>query len=290
MEVLIYINGELVPRREARISPFDRGILYGYGLFETMRSYGGYVFSLDRHLARLMHSAEKLGLAALLDPAALEQAIHRTLEVNKLSDARIRLTVLAGEGERGLAPPTSGILTIMVVAEELVLPPPQAYEDGIRAAVVSVRRDSQSPLSGIKSIGYLDNLLAHSEAVAAGADEAILLNEQDFVAECSTSNIFLVVEGRLLTPSAESGILPGITREVVLELALNLGIAVDEEEEIPLAQLLRANEAFLTNSIVEVMPIAEVNGKPIGTGKPGEVTKRLMAAYRELVLQQANHS
>jgi branched-subunit amino acid aminotransferase/4-amino-4-deoxychorismate lyase len=237
-----------------------------------------------------MHSAEKLGLAALLDPAALEQAIHRTLEANKLSDARIRLTVLAGEGERELAPPTSGILTIMVVAEELVPPPPKAYEDGIRAAIVSVRRNSQSPLSGIKSIGYLDNLLAHSEAVAAGADEAILLNEQDFVAECSTSNIFLVVEGRLLTPSAESGILPGITREVVLELALNLGIAVDEEEEIPLAQLLRANEAFLTNSIVEVMPIAEVNGKPIGTGKPGEVTKRLMAAYRELVLQQANHS
>ena len=289
MEVLIYINGALVPRREAMISPFDRGILYGYGLFETMRSYGGRVFSLDRHLARLMCSADKIGLDASLDPAALRQAIHRTLEANKLMDARIRLTVTAGEGERGLAPPTSGMLTIMVVAEELVLPPPQAYEDGIHAAVVSVRRNSQSPLSGIKSIGYLDNLLAHSEAVAAGAEEAILLNERGFVAECSTSNIFLVVEGRLFTPSAESGILPGITREVVLELALNLGIAV-EEEEIPLAQLLRADEAFLTNSVVEVMPIAKVDGKPIGTGKPGEVTKRLMAAYRELVLQQANHS
>lgn len=289
MEVLIYLNGALVPRGEARISPFDRGILYGYGLFETMRSYGGRVFRLDRHLARLMCSAERLGLAAWLDPAALRQAIHKTLEANKLMDARIRLTVTAGEGERGLAPPTSGMLTIIVVAEELVLPPSQAYEDGISAAVVSVRRNSQSPLSGIKSIGYLDNLLAHSEAVAAGADEAILLNEQGFVAECSTSNIFLVVEGRLLTPSAESGILPGVTREEVIELALNLGIAV-EEEEIPLAQLLRANEAFLTNSIIEVMPIVEVDGKPIGTGKPGEVTKRLMAAYRELVLQQANHS
>jgi len=289
MEVLIYINGELVPRREARISPFDRGILYGYGLFETMRSYGGYVFSLDRHLARLMHSADKIGLDASLDPAALRQAIHRTLEANKLMDARIRLTVTAGEGERGLAPPTSGMLTIMVVAEELVLPPPQAYEDGIGAAVVSVRRNSQSPLSGIKSIGYLDNLLAHSEAVAAGAEEAILLNERGFVAECSTSNIFLVVEGRLFTPSAESGILPGITREVVLELAQGLGITA-VAGEIPLAHLLRADEAFLTNSVVEVMPIAKVDGKPIGSGKSGEVTKRLMAAYRELVLQQANHS
>ena len=289
MEVLIYLNGALVPRGEARISPYDRGILYGYGLFETMRSYGGWVFGLDRHLARLMHSAGKIGLDVGLDPAALEQAIHKTLEANKLSDARIRLTVLAGEGERGLAPPTSGTLTIMVVAEKLISPPPQAYEDGISAAVVSTRRNSQSPLSGIKSIGYLDNLLAHSEAVAAGADEAILLNEQGFVAECSTSNIFLVVGGRLLTPSAESGILPGVTREEIIELAFNLGIAV-EEEEISLAALLRANEAFLTNSIVEVMPIVEVDGKPIGTGKPGEVTKRLMAAYRELVLQQAHHS
>ncbi len=289
MEVLIYINGALVPRREARISPFDRGILYGYGLFETMRSYGGRVFSLDRHLARLMHSADKIGLAASLDPAALRQAIHRTLEANKLMDARIRLTVTAGEGERGLAPSTSGMLTIIVVAEELALPSPQAYEDGIRAAVVSVRRNSQSPLAGIKSIGYLDNLLAHAEAVAAGADEAILLNERGFVAECSTSNIFLVVEGRLFTPSAESGILPGITREVVLELAQGLGIKA-VAGEIPLAHLLRADEAFLTNSVVEVMPIVKVDGKPIGSGKSGEVTKRLMAAYRELVLQQANHS
>ena len=288
MEVLIYINGALVPRRKAGISPFDRGILYGYGLFETMRSYGGRVFSLDRHLARLMHSADKIGLATSLDPAALRQAIHKTLEANKLMDARIRLTVTAGEGERGLAPPTSGMLTIIVVAEELVLPPPQAYEDGISAAVVSVRRNSQSPLSGIKSIGYLDNLLAHSEAVAAGAEEAILLNEQGFVAECSTSNIFLVVEGRLFTPSAESGILPGITREVVLELAQGLGITA-VAGEIPLAHLLRADEAFLTNSVVEVMPIAKVDGKPIGTGKPGDVTKRLMAAYRELVHQQGRH-
>lgn len=289
MEVLVYINGELVPRREAGISPFDRGILYGYGLFETMRSYGGRVFRLDRHLARLMHSAGKIGLDVGLDPTALEQAIHKTLEANKLSDARIRLTVLAGEGERGLAPPTSGTLTVIIVAEKLVPPPPQAYEDGIRAAVVSVRRNSQSPLSGIKSIGYLDNLLAHSEAVAAGADEAILLNEQGFIAECSTSNIFLAVEGRLFTPSVESGILLGITREVVLELAQGLGITAGVGE-IPLAHLLRADEAFLTNSVVEVMPITGVDGKPIGTGKPGEVTKRLMAAYRELVLQQAHHS
>jgi branched-chain amino acid aminotransferase len=288
MEGLIYINGTLVPWGEARISPFDRGYLYGYGLFETMRSYGGHVFSLDRHLARLMHSAGRIGIDAGLDRVTLRQAIHSTLEANKLADARIRLTVTAAEGERGLVPPTSGNLTIMVVAEELVLPPPRAYGEGIRAAVVGTSRNSQSPLSSIKSVAYLDNLISHAEAVAAGADEAILLNERGFVAECSTSNIFLVVGGRLLTPSAESGILPGVTREEVIEMAPSLGVAVGEEE-ISLAVLRRADEAFLTNSVVEVMPIVEVDGKPVGTGKPGQVTKILMEAYRELVNRQARH-
>jgi len=288
MKELIYINGELVPRVEARISPLDRGILYGYGLFETMRSYGGHVFSLDQHLARLMHSAGKIGIDAGLDPVALRQAIYKTLEANERPDVRIRLTVLAGEGERGLTLPKPGMLTIIIVAEELVLPPPQAYKEGVRAAVVSTRRNSRSLLSGIKSINYLDSLVAQSEAVAAGADQAILLNERGFVAECSTSNIFLVVAEKLLTPSVESGILPGVTREEVIELALTLGIAV-VEEEISLAVLLRADEAFMTNSIIEIMPITAVDGKPVGSGRVGEITEKLMRAYRELVLQQGDH-
>lgn len=283
--MLIYINGSIVPRSEAWVSPFDRGFLYGYGLFETMRSYGGRVFRLDRHLARLMRSAGKLGLASGLDPVALEQAIYKTLEANKLSDARIRLTVSAGEGERELAPPTLGALTIMVVAERLVPPPSHVYEEGVRAAIVSPRRNSQSPLSRIKSLNYLDSLIAHSEALALGADEAILLNERGFVCEGSTSNIFLVARGILLTPAEESGILPGITSEAVLELAHALGIEA-VEGEIPSADLLRAEEVFLTNSIIEVEPITVVDGKPIGSGKPGEVTRRLMAAYKELVQKE----
>lgn len=288
MKELIYINGALVPRAEARISPFDRGILYGYGLFETMRSYGGHVFSLDRHLARLIHSAGKIGIDAGLDHVALEQAIYKTLEANERPDARIRLTVLAGEGERGLTLPTPGTLTIIIAAEKLVLPPHRAYGEGLCAVVVSTRRNSRSLLSGIKSINYLDSLVAQSEASAAGADQAILLNERGFVAECSTSNIFLVVGGKLLTPSVESGILPGVTREEVIELALNLGVAV-VEEEISLAVLLRADEAFMTNSIIEIMPITAVDGKPVGSGMVGEITEKLMGAYRELVLQQGNH-
>jgi len=154
--------------------------------------------------------------------------------------------------------------------------------------VVSTRRNSRSLLSGIKSINYLDSLVAQSEAVAAGADQAILLNEQGFVAECSTSNIFLVVGGQLLTPSVESGILPGVTREVVLELAQDLGITA-RVGEIPLNDLLCADEAFMTNSIIEVMPITTVDGKPVGSGMVGEITEKLMGAYGELVLQQGNH-
>lgn len=284
MEEFVYINGALVPREKATVSPFDRGFLYGYGLFETMRSYGGCVFRLDRHLARLMHSAEQFALAAGLDPAELEQAIYKTLAANKLSDARIRLTVSAGEGERGLVPPKVGTPTIIVVAERPALPP-QVYRKGVHAAIVQVRRNSLSPFSRIKSINYLDNLIAHSEAVALGADEAILLNERGFVAECSTSNIFLVVAGKLLTPSERSGILPGITREAVLELAQVMGIEAGEGE-IPVADLIRADEAFLSASVREIVPIVSVGGKPIGSGKPGGVTKRLLTAYRELVEQE----
>jgi len=283
---IVYFNGAYVRREEARLSPLDRGFLYGYGLFETMRSYGGCVFRLDRHLARLMRSAEQFALAAALDPVELEQAISKTLEANKLSDARIRLTVSAGEGQRGLAPPMSGKATIIVVAEKFVPPPSRIYEEGVHAAVASTRRNSQSPLSRIKSLNYLDSLVAQSEAVARGEDEAIMLNERGFLAEGSTSNIFLEVDGKLVTPSPESGILPGITREAVLELAHALGIEAVEREISP-SDLLRADEAFFTASVREIVPVVMVDGKAIGSGKPGGVTRRLMAAYKELVRKES---
>lgn len=282
MEGIIYLNGTLVPAQEAKISPFDRGLLYGYGLFETMRSYNGRVFRLDRHLARLKRSAWVLALASELEAYDLEQAIYKTLEANQLKDARIRLTVSAGLGDRGLAPPNLGPITVMVSAQKLSLPSTQVYRRGIRAAIVSTRRNSLSPLSQIKATNYLDSFVALSQAVALGAEDAILLNERGFIAECSTSNIFLVAEGILTTPSVESGILPGITREAVLELARDLGIEA-VEREIPEADLFQAEEAFLTTSVREVVPITSVNGKPVGSGKPGTVTKRLMAAYKELV-------
>ena len=280
----VYLNGALVLRSEARISPLDRGFLYGYGLFETVRSYGGCVFRLDRHMARLMHSAEELGLASQLDAVELEQAVYRTLEANKLLDARIRLTVAAGEGERELAPPTSGKITIMVAAEKLTLPS-HIYQQGIRAAIVSTRRNSQSPLPAIKSLNYLEGLIARAEAAALGADEAIMLNDRGYVSECSSSNIFLVVTGKLLTASLDSGILPGVTREVVLELAHELGIEA-VGGEIPPSDLLRTDEVFITTSVREIVPVVTVDGRPVGLGKPGEVTGKLMTAYKELIQRE----
>ena len=286
MGELVYINGELIPRRDAKISVFDRGYLYGYGLFETMRSYEGRVFALDRHLARLMRSGRQLALDVALDLTELERGVYRTLEDNKLSDARVRLTVTAGEGERDLLPPRSGKANVVIVAEKLIVPLPEAYEKGLRAVVATTRRNSQSALSGVKSIGYLDSLVARHGAAAAGADEAILLNERGLVAECSTSNIFLVSKGRLLTPLVECGILPGVTRKIVMELANELKIPAVDAEMIRLDDLYKANEAFLTNSVIEIVPIVEVDGRSIGSGKPGEITQKLTAAYRKLVLGQ----
>lgn len=284
MAGVVYLNGRLIPAEEARVSPLDRGFLYGYGLFETVRSYGGRVFRLDRHLARLMRGAEVLGLASGLDAAELERAMYRTPEANGLADARIRLTVAAGEGERSLDMPPSGSLTVLVVAEPLHVAG-RMYEEGISAVVVSARRNSQSPVSAIKSLNYLDGLLARAEAEARGADEAILLNDRGYIAECSSSNIFLVSSGRLLTPSVASGILPGVTREAVLEVAAEQGIE-SVEGDIARDELTRADEVFITTSVREVVPVVAVDGRAVGSGKPGPVTGRLAAAYRQLMQRE----
>ena len=281
---LVYVNGEMVPRDEARISALDRGFLYGYGLYETVRSYGGRVFRLDRHLARLMGSAQYLGLAAQLDPVEMEKAIYMALEANEMEDARIRLTIGAGEGERGLSPPASGRVTTVVVVEKLAVPA-RLYEVGVTAATVNTRRNSQSPLPAIKSLNFLEGLISHVEAEARGADEAIMLNDKGFLSEGSSSNLFLVVAGGLVTPSADSGILPGVTREAVLELARDLGIET-VEGQIPPSELLRAEEVFLTTSVREVVPVVTVDGSPVGDGKPGPTSKRLLSCYRELVKRE----
>ena len=286
MAEIIYLNGQLVPHSKAKLSPFDHGFLYGYGLFETMRAYNGHIFRLDRHLARLRRSAQSLGLAhnviASEAKQSLETACMETLEANKLKDARLRLTISAGEGDMTPDPGTCSSPTVLVTAQNLVPLPREKYESGFKAALSSLRRNSQSPLSRVKSTCYMENILARMEARAAGCDEAILLNERGYLAEGSTANIFLVSKGELVTPSLESGVLPGITREAVLEIAQASNIKT-AERQVELKELTEAEESFTTNSILELMPLTCFDGKPIGSGKAGQLTKKLMAAYKELV-------
>ena len=281
MEEIVYLNGSLLPLSQARLSPLDYGFLYGYGLFETMRAYSGHIFRLEKHLARLSHSAKLLGIELMSDIPDLEKALYDTLQANNLSNARIRLTLSGGEGE-----PVPDLLpqnpTVIIVARRYTPYPRQVYEQGFKAIVSRIRRNTQSPASVIKSLNYLDNLLARRETRLAGADEAILLNEQGFLAEGSMSNIFLVSDSTLLTPSEDSGILPGITREVILELAPSMDLKTIERK-IALKELLQADEAFFTNSLIEIMPLTQVSGQNIGSGIAGTVTQQLIAAYKELV-------
>lgn len=285
MDEIVYFDGRLISVSEAKLSPFDYGFLVGFGLFETLRSYNGYIFRLDRHLDRLMKSADVLGIASKLSSIDLKSACYQVLKSNGLTDARIRLTVSAGEGDIVPDPSTCREVTVFIVARRIKPLAEAVYERGYKVKLSGIRRNSQSPISRHKSTSWLENVLARSEARAAGADDALFLNERGFVAECSASNIFLVTDGVLCTPSVDSGILPGVTREVVLELAQALGIAT-VVGRVELRELLAAEEALLTSSIIEVMPLTQLDGKLIGDGKPGAITRRLMSAYRELVARE----
>jgi branched-chain amino acid aminotransferase len=291
MTDFVYLNGRLVPRFEAKLSPFDHGFLYGYGLFETMRAYNGHIFRLDSHLTRLRCSAETIGLTHGVltteeGKQSLKAACMATLEANELKDARIRLTVSAGEGDMTPDPKICSNPTILITARNLDPLPPEKYETGFIATVSFLRRNSQSPLSRLKSTCYLENILARTTARAAGYDEAIFVNEQGYLAEGSTTNIFLVSHGELVTPSFESGVLPGITREAVLEIARTSNIRAIERL-VNLDELVEAQEAFVTNSVLELMPLVSIEGKSIGTGKPGKLTADLLFAYRKLVDETA---
>ena len=287
MTEIIYLNGRLIPNSKAKLSPLDHGFLYGYGLFETMRAYQGHIFRLDQHLARLRRSALSLGLThstlnAVEEKQSLKTACMETLEANKLKDARLRLTVSAGEGDMMPDPSTCSSPTVLMTARNLIPLPPEKYESGFKATLSPLRRNSQSPLSRLKSTCYMENILARMAARATGCDEAILLNEQGYLAEGSMANIFLASNGELITPSLESGVLPGITRETVLEIARAANIKT-LERQVELKELIEAEEAFITNSILELMPLTWLEGKPIGSGKAGQLTKELLAAYRKLV-------
>ncbi len=280
MEEIVYFNGSFIPFKEAKIPVLDYGFLFGYGLFETMRAYNGTVFQLDSHLSRLEDSAKRLGIP--IGIPALKNAVTDTIRINDLKQARVRLTVSPGEGSPAPDPRTCTKPTILVVATKYTPYTPAIYEKGFRAIISSIRRNSQSPVPGMKTANYLESLLSRQEAIAAGVDDTLLLNEKGLLAEASSSNVFIVSNNSVVTPRVGSGILPGITRKIVLELGFELGIS-SMESDIRLADLLAAGEAFLTNSMIEIMPLVEVNGQPIGPGKPGAITRQLMSAYKHKV-------
>jgi branched-chain amino acid aminotransferase len=283
MNEIIYLNGRLLPLQEARISVLDYGFLFGYGLFETMRAYNGMIFRLDRHLKRLTDSAELLNIP--VDTSTLRNAVIMTLRANEFQNARVRLMVSIGEGS--LVPDLHSCRepTVFVGAARYLPLKLETYERGYRIRVASRPRCRCSLLPRLKTANYLENLLSRQEALANDADDALILDESSRILETCFSNIFLVAHNILKTPRLEDGLLPGITREVVLELADQLGIEV-QETDIYLAELFAADEIFLTNSILEIMPVTAVNGKMIAAGTPGTITGNLMEAYHNLVIQE----
>ncbi|MDD4874466.1 MAG: aminotransferase class IV [Dehalococcoidales bacterium] len=283
MEEIVYLNGAMIPRNEAKIPAMDYSFLFGYGLFETMRAYNGVVFRLDSHIARLAKSA--LGLGIAVDTNLLKNAVTDTIKMNELIDARVRLTVSVGEGSPVPDLRTCQRPIVLVVATKYCLYPQEIYERGFSMIISTIRRNSQSPVSGMKTTNYMESLLARQEAKNAGVDDALFLNEKGHIAENSASNIFLISENAIMTPRRESGILPGITRDVILEMTPQLSITIFEADIRP-EEIVEAEEAFLTNSILEIMPITNLGGKAIGDGIPGPITRQLMTAYKKLVIRE----
>lgn len=273
--MMLWLDGGLVPAAEARIDPADRGFLLADGLFETIRAEDGRALRVARHLARLRHGAELLGIPSPLDDLRLVEVLATVLEANGLAagPAALRVTLSRGPGPRGLLPPEVVRPTLLVTASPL--PPPRAPA---RARLAhTVRRNEGSPTSRLKTLAYVDNLLALREAMAGGGDEALLRNGQGRLACASVANLFLVVDGRLVTPPPAEGALPGVTRGRLLELARDLGIEA-VERPLPLALLGRAAEVFLSNSLALVRPVGEIDGRALPRPCPGPVTTRLSEA------------
>jgi branched-chain amino acid aminotransferase len=276
----IYLNDRFVDQKEAVVSVFDHGFLYGDGVYETLRSYGGRFFMLQAHLARLQRSASLIGLELPIPLDEWPPLLRETLARNELRDAHLRITVSRGEGELGLDPALCRQPTLVIMARPLVRYPDRLYEEGVGLAIATVRRNLITALSPrIKSLNFLNNILAKQEAAKAGAFDALMLNAEGLLTESTTSNFFFVREGRIYTPSIDCGILDGITREVVLTLAKEAGIQT-EEGRYPAETLARAEEAFLTNTSMEIMPVCSIDRQPVGSGRPGSWTLKLRDLFK----------
>ncbi len=282
----IYIDGKYYERNDAKISVFDHGFLYGDGVFEGIRAYSGRIFKLREHIERLYKSAKAIMLDIKMDPAGMEKTVIGVFKENRREDAYIRLVVSRGIGDLGVNPFSCREPTIVIIVDEISIYPKEYYENGISIITSSLRRIGQDSFDvRIKSLNYLNNALAKIEAANAGCMEAILLNNNGFVAECTGDNIFIISGGMLKTPGTTDNALEGITRNVILELAGKNGLKTGDG---PLTQydLYNAGECFLTGTAAEIVPVIKIDGRVIGNGKPGMETRRLMELFHKEIRMQ----
>ena len=277
----VYLNGEFVDRENAKISVFDHGLLYGDGVFEGIRLYDGCVFKLDEHLERLEFSAKSILLDLPMGRGELAEAVCESCRVNGLSNGYVRLIVTRGPGHLGLTPDGCGPAGVIIIADDIQLYPRELYETGLKIITVPTRRINSSALPpAVKSLNYLNNILAKIEAKKVGFQEALMLNDKGEVAECTGDNVFILSKGTLLTPPLDAGSLRGITRGTVMDIADELEVPL-REQALTRYDLWTAEECFLTGTAAEVIPCVEVDHRTVGSGMPGDFTKRFISSFRE---------
>ncbi|MCM8804048.1 MAG: branched-chain-amino-acid transaminase [Candidatus Omnitrophica bacterium] len=280
MGLIIYLNDKFVPEEEAKISVFDHGLLYGDGVFEGLRSYNGKIFKLDEHLIRLYKSGKAIALEIPLKFEELKKAVIETVKRNNLKDSYIRIVVTRGIGDLGLDPRKCKHPTIFIIASHIQLYPDSLYEKGIDLITVPTRRNLNEAVNpAIKSLNYLNNILAKIEATNVGATEGLILNQYGYVSECTGENIFIVKNNSLITPPISAGALEGITRKVVIDIGVNIGLQI-KEENLTRYDIYTSDECFLTGTAAEIVPVVKVDGRIIGDGKPGKITLKIRKEFQ----------
>src|SRR5262249_7634567 len=278
----IYLNGEFLEQSEAKVSVFDHGLLYGDGVFEGIRFYNGRVFRMEAHMDRLWESARSICLEIPISRSEMDEALLETIRRNHLADGYIRLIVTRGVGNLGINPAQCKRPSIIIIVSSIALYSEEVYRNGLTVVTVATRRVGPAALNpAIKSLNYLNNVLARIEANLANADEALMLNDAGNIAECTADNVFIVKRGEIMTPPITAGALRGITRSVVFDIAAELDIRISEPN-LTRHDLYIADEAFLTGTAAEVIPMVKVDGRTIGDGKPGALTKRAIERFRQL--------
>lgn len=278
----VYVNGGFVPAETASVSVFDHGFLYGDGVFEGIRVYAGTIFRLHQHVKRLYDSAQCILLTIPLEPEALIDAIVETVRRRELPDQYVRVVVSRGKGDLGLDPRKCSKPSVIIIADTIALYPAHLYTQGVELVTVATRRTPAWALDPrIKSLNYLNNILAKIEAQQAGAVEAVMLNAEGYVAECTADNIFIVRQDRVLTPSTMAGALAGVTRDSAIEIARELGVST-EETLLTRYDLYTADECFMTGTGAEIVPVVRIDGRSIGTGTPGVWTTRIRQEFAAL--------